>query len=100
MSKLKLRTWDEVEKEIFTPQEIEESKARVAIIRELINARNSGKITQKELEEASGIKQPVISRVERGLANPQLDTIIKLLAPLGKTLAVVPIDKSNIKQAI
>ena len=45
----------------------------------------------KELEKMSGVKQPVIARMETGSTSPQLDTILKILAPLGKTLAVVPI---------
>ena len=47
-------------------------------------------ISQKELEKLSGVSQPVIARMERGTTNPQIDTLIKVLAPLGKKLAVVP----------
>ena len=36
----KLTTWDEFEKTIFTQQEIAESNLRVALIGELIKARN------------------------------------------------------------
>lgn len=32
-------TWDELEKQLFTSKEIEESKARVSIINEMIKAR-------------------------------------------------------------
>lgn len=88
---MKARTWKEVRKEIFTPEEIAESDARVAIMSALIKARNEQKITQQQLEEMSGVKQAVISRMETGASMPQLDTILKVLAPLGKTLAVVPI---------
>jgi DNA-binding phage protein len=83
-------TWDEVEKELFTPEEIAESDLRVAIIGELIKARRERGITQKKLEELSGVRQPVIARMEKG-NNPQLDTVLKVLAPLGKTLSVVPL---------
>lgn len=86
---ISLRTWDEVEKELFSPEEIAESDLRVALIAELIKARQEKGISQKKLEELSGVKQPVIARMERGITSPQLDTIIKLLAPLGKTLAIV-----------
>ena len=48
-------------------------------------------ISQKQLEEMSGVKQPVIARMESGATSPQLETILKVLAPLGKTLAVVPL---------
>ena len=59
---------------------------------ELINARNEQGISQKKLEELSGVKQPIIARMEKGHTSPQLGTIIKVLAPLGKTLAVVPLE--------
>ena len=87
------RTWDELEKEIFTPEEIAESRLRVALIGELIKARQEQGISQKKLEELSGVKQPIISRMEKGSTSPQLETVLKVLAPLGKTLAIVPIEK-------
>ena len=85
--------WDEeFDKEHFTPEEIAESNMRVALITELIKARQEQGISQKRLEELSGVKQPVIARMEAGVTSPQIDTILKVLAPLGKTLAVVPLD--------
>ena len=89
----KWTTWDDVEKEMFTPEEIAESDLRVALIGELIKARQEKGISQKQLEELSGVKQPVIARMEMGYTSPQLDTILKLLLPLGKTLAIVPLGK-------
>lgn len=77
---------------LLTPEEIAESNFRVALIGELIKARQEKGLSQKKLEELSGVKQPVIARMEKGLTSPQLDTILKVLAPLGKTLAVVPLD--------
>ena len=95
MSKTKIsprgNSWDEFEKQFFTPEEIAESELRVAIIEELIKAREENGITQKELEAMSGIKQPVISRIEKGTNDPQFSTVVKLLNSLGKTLQIVPI---------
>jgi ribosome-binding protein aMBF1 (putative translation factor) len=88
-------TWDELQKELFTPEEIAASNLRVALIGEIINARQEQGISQKQLEAMSGVKQPIIARMEKGYTNPQLDTILKILAPLGKTLAVVPLDQST-----
>jgi DNA-binding XRE family transcriptional regulator len=98
MSKLKTispagSNWEDVRKELFTPEEIAESDLRVAIIGELIKARREKGITQKQLEELSGVRQPVIARMEKG-NNPQLDTVLKVLAPLGKTLSVVPLPQN------
>lgn len=78
---------------LLTPEEIAQSNLRVAIIGELIAARQEKGISQKKLEELSGVKQPIIARMEKGITNPQIGTILKVLAPLGKTLAVVPLEK-------
>lgn len=85
--------WEDFRKEFFTPEENAASDLRVAIIGELIKARDEKRISQKQLEELSGVKQPVIARMERGKTSPRLDTVLKVLAPLGKTLQVVPIEK-------
>lgn len=81
-------TWEEVRNELFTQEEIRESDLRVDLIGEIIKARQEKGISQKRLEELSGVKQPVIARLEKGLTSPQLDTILKILAPLGKTLCI------------
>ena len=86
------RVWDEgFDHEIFTPEEIAESDMRAALITALVQARLSQGISQHRLEEMSGVKQPQIARMERGSANPTIDTLLRVLAPLGKTLAVVPL---------
>lgn len=64
---------------------------RVAIITALVQARQEQGISQRQLAEMSHVQQPQIARMERGDANPQLSTFLKVLAPLGMTLAVVPI---------
>ena len=89
------RSWDEVRTQLFTPDEIAESNLRVDLIGELIKARQEQGISQKKLEELSGVKQPVIARMEKGYTSPQVETLLKVLAPLGKTLAIVPINSEN-----
>ena len=66
------RTWADVRKELLTPEEIAESDLRVALIGELIKARKERGLSQRELEALSGVKH----------------TILKVLAPLGKTLYI------------
>ena len=77
---------------LMTPEEIAESDLRVALIGELIKARQEKGISQKKLEELSGVKQPIIARMELGNTSPQLDTLLKILIPLGKKLAIVPLE--------
>ena len=90
-----MRTWKEVRPELYTAEEIRESDLRVAIIGELIKARQEKNISQRKLGEMSGVKQPIISRMESGETSPQLDTVLRVLAPLGKTLAIVPIESGT-----
>lgn len=80
--------WSEVREEIFTPEEIAESNLRVALIGEITKARQEKGLSQKKLEELSGVKQPIIARMESGNTNPNISTILKVLAPLGKTLYI------------
>jgi ribosome-binding protein aMBF1 (putative translation factor) len=74
--------WQDVRKNIFTPEEISASDLRVALIGELIKARQDKGITQKQLELLSGVKQPVIARMENGTSIPKISTILKILADL------------------
>jgi DNA-binding XRE family transcriptional regulator len=87
-------TWEELKTHItvFSQDELDEIKLKVDIAGEIINARQNEKITQRALEQLSGIKQPMIARIEKGATDPQLGTVLKLLRPLGKKLAVVPIN--------
>ena len=85
------RSWEDFEKDIYTADEIRESDLRVSLISEFIRARDELGISQKKLEELTGVKQPIIARMEKGYSNPQIETVLKLLAPMGKTLAIVPI---------
>ena len=98
MSKTAIGTdWKDIRNDLFTQEEIAATDLRVAIISELIRARKELGISQKQLEELSGVKQPVIARIETGKSTPQLDTLLKILGCLGKTLAIVPLSKSEVK---
>jgi transcriptional regulator with XRE-family HTH domain len=52
-------------------------------------------MTQKALEEATGVQQSEISKIERGVANPTRDTLVKLGAAFGQRLAFVPLEMTN-----
>ncbi len=86
-------SWADLRQELYTPEEIAESDVRVKLIGKLIEARDAQGISQRALAEKSGVKQPVIARLERGTRSPQLSTIIKLLHPLGYTLDIVPLEQ-------
>ena len=60
-----------------------------------MKARQEKGLSQKKLEALCGVKQPIIARIEKGSTIPQLDTILKILAPLGKTLQSYRSTKRN-----
>ena len=84
------RTWAQVRQELFSSSEIAESDERVGIMIALSRARKARGLTQKKLSEMSGVRQPVISRIERGETGAQIDTLIKLAAALNMKMQVVP----------
>ena len=90
------RAWDDTRKELFSPEKIAASDLRVALMGELIKARNEKGISQKQLEELSGVRQPIIARMEKGTTSPRLDTVLKVLFPLGMTLKIVPLESSSL----
>ncbi len=64
----------------------------VALIGKLVEAREVKGIFQKELAEMAGLKQPAIAWFESMKATPQIDTLFKVLCPLGYTIVIVPDD--------
>jgi DNA-binding XRE family transcriptional regulator len=66
---------------------VESEKRR--LLRSLSEIRRDASFSQTRLGEAAGIRQSVISRIEGCEISPQINTLLKLLAPLGKTLAIV-----------
>jgi len=89
----KRTSWAELKQELtaLSPEEWDEIELKAKIVGEIFDARRSEALTQRALGELSGVRQPVIARIETGDTDPQLSTVLRLLRPLGKTLAVVPL---------
>jgi transcriptional regulator with XRE-family HTH domain len=45
--------------------------------------RNAIGLSQEELASKAGMRQPSISKIERGESNPRLDTIVRIATALG-----------------
>ncbi len=87
--------WEDFEKKIFEPEEIAINHAKAELVVAVIEARKKLELTQQELAEKSGVSQPVIARMESGVTRTQLDTMLKVLASMDKTLAIVPLKKTK-----
>jgi len=82
--------WTEFRKSLeLTPEEEEIINLEKALVTAVVEAREQSGLTQKQLSELCGIKQPVIARLESAIHSPQINSVIKILKPLGYTLAVV-----------
>jgi predicted transcriptional regulator len=87
--------WKEFRKGLdLTPEEEEMISLEKSLINAIVEAREENGLTQKQLSELCGIKQPVIARLESAIHSPQINSIIKILKPLGYTLAVVKEDST------
>lgn len=89
-------SWEDVKRDLkITSAQEEEIKLEEAIIEATIEAREKSNLTQRELSKISGIRQPVIARIEKGVNSPQTNTLMKLLYAMGYTLKVVPLKKDK-----
>jgi ribosome-binding protein aMBF1 (putative translation factor) len=75
-----------------TPTERAKIEFEVELIGKLIAAREAKGMTQEQLAEAAGVKQSAVARLESLKATPQIDTLFKMLTPMGYKLTIVPID--------
>lgn len=92
----KFKSWKELEKDLnFTPEEDAEMRLELDIIKSLIEVRKKSNLTQRELSEKSGIKQPSIAKIESFAHSPQTTTLLKLLYAMGYKLKVVPLNDEN-----
>lgn len=76
-----------------SPAERAKIEFEVELIGKLIAARQAKGFTQQQLAEAAGIKQSAVARMETLKATPQIDTLFKVLTPMGFKLAIVPMEE-------
>ena len=80
-----------------SPADRERINFEVALIGKMIEAREEKGLSQRELAEVSGVKQPAIARLETLKVTPQIDTLFKVLYPLGYTIEIVPLEQTGTK---
>lgn len=75
-----------------SPTERARIEFEVELIGKLIEAREAKGLTQEQLAQAAGLKQSAVARLERMKTTPQIDTLFKILTPMGYKLTIVPRD--------
>lgn len=72
--------------------EREQIEFETTLIGKMIEAREKKGLSQRDLAKLCGIKQPAIARLESMKTTPQIDTLFKVLNPLGYTISIVPLE--------
>lgn len=89
-----MTTWKDLKNDLVLNQEdLNAIELEKDLIRTMVQIREEKGITQSQLAEICNVKQPVIARMESSVHSPQIDSLLKILAPLGYTLQIVPIGK-------
>ena len=77
------------------PAEKEKINFEIDLIGKMVEAREEKGLSQRQLAELSGVKQPAIARLESMRSTPQIDTLFKILKPLGYTISIVPLSSET-----
>ena len=89
-----MATWKELKSSLSIGKEDQNAIAlEKDLIRTMVAIREEKGLTQSQLAELCHVKQPVIARMESSIHSPQIDSLLKILTPLGYTLRIVPIGK-------
>jgi len=78
-----------------SPAERERINFEISLIGKMVEAREEKGLSQRELADISGVKQPAIARLESMKTTPQIDTLFKVLHPLGYTIKIVPLSNEQ-----
>ena len=89
-----MSTWKEFRNELNISQEEENViEMEKELIRSMVAIREEQGLSQAELARKCNVKQPTIARMEKNAHSPQIDSLLRVLAPLGYTLQIVPMQK-------
>lgn len=89
-------TWEELRDELHLDSDDEQAiEFEKELIRTMIQIREQQGLTQAKMAELCKMKQPMIARMEKAVHSPRLDSLLKVLVPLGYTLQIVPIKKEK-----
>lgn len=91
-----MTTWKELKNDLSKNQkDISAIELEKDLIRTMVAIREEKGLTQSQLAEICNVKQPVIARLESSVHSPQIDSLLKILVPLGYTLQIVPMGEKR-----
>lgn len=89
-----MTTWSELRSELNVSSEDEAViEMEKNLIKTLVQLREEQGLTQAQLAEKCNLNQPSIGRLELAAHSPRVDTLLRVLAQMGYTLQIVPMNK-------
>ncbi len=91
-----MRTWKDYKDHVKSVDEVSKAEMEniermAAIIGSIVEQRNSMGISQRELASICEIPQSTLARIESFRTTPNLETLLKIMQPLGLTLSVTAV---------
>ena len=89
-----MRTWEDYKKDVkkidpSIKQDVEEMEVLATIVSTIIERRNELGISQRELADICGLPHSSVARIESCTVKPKVETLIKIMKPLGLRLSAV-----------
>ena len=89
-----MKTWNDYKEHVKAVDsaaraDVEEAERLAAIVGAMIEKRNELGLSQRELASMCGMPQSSVARIESYKTTPNLETLLKIMQPLGLSLAVV-----------
>ena len=89
-----MRTWEDYKKYAkglnpVVKKNIEEMEILAEIVSKIIERRQEIGMTQRELATVCGLPHSSVARIEACTVKPNVETLIKIMIPLGLTLKAV-----------
>ena len=86
------KNWSEFKNTLeLSKEETAQIDFKVELMGKILSIRKELGLTQAEFAKKCKIKQEYLARLERSKTAPQLDTLLKILIPIGYKLDIVPI---------
>ncbi len=75
----------------LSKEELAEIDLKIELMGKILQIRKELGLTQAEFANRCNIKQEYLARLEKSKTAPQIDTLLKILVPLGYKLDIVPL---------
>ena len=92
----KFKTWNEFKKELDIPRDQEEEiRLEQELMEAFIETKKRLNLSQEGLSKLIGIKPEKLEKIQMQGIQTRIDTLIKILYPMGYTIRIVPLENKD-----